>query len=89
MRREERGGWLEFLRVSEYSFATEGKSDAMRLSLASVSAFRYSLESSVSVELDGEDDCLVRSLSCWTVFERGSEYRSWKFGKRGRDRDRE
>ena len=64
MRREERGGWLEFLRVSEYSFATEGKGDAMRLSVASVSSFRDSLESLVAAELDGKEDCLVRSLSC-------------------------
>ena len=56
------GGWLEFLSVSEYSFVTEGKDDTMILSLASVSALRDLLESSVSAELDGENDCLIRSF---------------------------
>ena len=82
MRRDERGRYLEFLRVSKYSCATEGKGDAVTLALTSVSAVRDSLESSMSAEVDGEDDCLVRSLSCWTVFERGTGHRSWEIEKR-------
>ena len=78
-----RGGrCLEFLRVSKYSCATEGKGDAVTLELTSVSVVRDSLELSASAEVDGEDGCLVRSLSCWTVFERGTGHRSWEIEKR-------
>ena len=54
----------------EYSFATEGKGDAMRLSVASSSSFRDSLESSVASEVYGDGNCLVRSLSLETVITR-------------------